>query len=103
MSPYIVVNDGMVENITMFDTYEDANRMTRNAYGSEAFAAEYRYSVKPGDKFRDGWFWNVDAEGKETKAEYIPTEKEMISQLASENEMLTLAMAELIGGGSGAE
>ena len=46
---YIQVDsDGAVQNIAMFENYEDANRITRAVYGDHAFAAEYRYVVRPG-------------------------------------------------------
>ena len=46
---YIQVDgDGAVQNIAMFENYEDANRITRAVYGDQAFAAEYRYAVRPG-------------------------------------------------------
>lgn len=98
---------GTVQNIAMFENYEDANRITRAVYGDQAFAAEYRYAVRPGgvDRFHDGRFWHVEEDGTEMEAEYIPTEQDKINELKSENmrlkaesNELTLAMAELIGG-----
>lgn len=67
---YIQVDgDGAVQNIAMFENYEDANRITRAVYGDQAFAAEYRYAVRPGgvDRFHDGRFWTVAEDGTETK------------------------------------
>ena len=105
---YIQVDgDGAVQNIAMFEDYEDANRITRAVYGDQAFAAEYRYAVRPGgvDRFHDGRFWTVAEDGTETEAEYIPTEQDKINALQAENAQLkaesnelTLAMAEMIGG-----
>ena len=110
---YIQVDgDGAVQNIAMFENYEDANRISRAVYGDQAFAAEYRYAVRPGgvDRFHDGRFWRVEEDGTETEAEYIPTEQDKISALQAENAQLkaesndlTLAMAEMIGGGTGVE
>ena len=106
---YIQVDgNGIVQNIAMFGNYSDANRITKTVYGDQAFAAEYRYAVRPGgvDQFHDGRFWCVEADGTETEAEYIPSEQDKISALQSENAQLkaesndlTLAMAEMIGGG----
>ena len=79
---YIQVDgDGAVQNIAMFENYEDANRITRAVYGDQAFAAEYRYAVRPGgvDRFHDGRFWTVAEDGTETEAEYIPTEQDKIN------------------------
>ena len=105
---YIQVDsDGAVQNIAMFENYEDANRITRAVYGDHAFAAEYRYVVRPGgiDCFHDGRFWYVKDDGTETEAEYIPTEQDKINALQKENAQLKadsndliLAMAEMIGG-----
>ena len=98
---------GTVQNIAMFENYEDANRITRAVYGDRAFAVEYRYAVRPGgvDRFHDGRFWRVEEDGTETEAEYIPTEQDKINMLQAENAQLkaasneiTLAMAEMIGG-----
>ena len=110
---YIQVDgDGAVQNIAMFENYEDANRITRAVYGDQAFAAEYRYAVRPGgvDRFHDGRFWTVAEDGTETEAEYIPTEQDKINALQAENAQLkaesndlTLAMAEMIGGGADVE
>lgn len=105
---YIQVDgEGTVRNIAMFESYEDANRITRAVYGDQAFAAEYRYAVRPGvDRFYDGRFWAISEDGTETEAEYIPTEQDKITALQAENARLktesnelTLALAELIGGG----
>lgn len=90
------------------------SRITRTQIGSperymgdHAFAAEYRYVVRPGgiDCFHDGRFWYVKDDGTETEAEYIPTEQDKINALQKENAQLkaesndlTLAMAEMIGG-----
>lgn len=105
---YIQVDsDGAVQNIAMFENYEDANRITRAVYGDQAFAAEYRYAVRPGgvDRFHSGRFWHMNEDGTETEAEYIPTEQDKINALQKENAQLkaesndlTLAMAEVIGG-----
>jgi len=110
--PYIQVDgEGRVQNIAMFENYEDANRITRAVYGDQAFAAEYRYAVRPGriDRFHDGQFWTVSEDGTESEAAYIPSEQDKISKLKEENAQLktesnelTLALAELIGGGEGA-
>lgn len=84
---YIQVDgDGVVQHISMFENYEDANRITRIIYGDQAFAAEYRYAVRPGgvDRFHDGRFWVVSPDGTETEAEYMPTQEEEIARLSAE-------------------
>lgn len=110
---YIQIDgNGAIQNIAMFESYEDANRITRAVYGDQAFAVEYRYAVRPGgiDRFHDGRFWVIDEDGTEVEAEYIPTEQDKIDTLQTENARLTiesseltLALAELIGGGTNVE
>ena len=68
---YIMVDgEGAVQNIAMFENYEDANVITRAVYGDNAFAAEYRYAVRPGgiDRFHDDRFWTVAEDGTEYAA-----------------------------------
>ena len=97
--PYIMVDpEGTVQNIAMCDNYEEANQVARAVYGDAAFADEYKWLVQPGDRFRDGLFYTVDEKGNEEKAGYIPTEEEQITQLKAENNELTIAMADVIGG-----
>lgn len=102
--PFIMVDDatnGKVRNIAMFDSYEDANRVTRLVYGDNAFAEEYKYLVSAGDTFHDGFFWNVmkpdeeHEEAWEQQAEYIPTDSEQIDTLEAAQEEQTLALAEV--------
>lgn len=43
---YILVDtmkEGTVQNIAMFNDYEEANRAAMAAYGDEAFAEEYKW------------------------------------------------------------
>lgn len=89
--PFIMVDgrpEGTVKNIAMFDSYEDANHITRMVYGDTAFADEYKWLVQPGDKYRNGAFYTVDEDGNEESAEYIPTDTEQISQLTTNNQVL---------------
>lgn len=80
--PYILIDDtGTVQNIAMFDNYEDANQVARACYGDNALAQEYRYAVSMGDIFRDGFFYNIDEDGNEELAEYIPSDEEQIRDL----------------------
>lgn len=110
-STYIMVDeDGIVRNIAVGENYEDMNRVTRASYGENAFAVEYRWAVGIGDVFKNNIFYNVNEDGNEIPAEYIPSEEENIAALKAENERLklesnnlTLALAEMIGGGIYAE
>lgn len=56
---YILVDtmkEGTVQNIAMFNDYEEANRAAMAAYGDEAFAEEYKWLVQAGDRYRNGIF-----------------------------------------------
>lgn len=99
--PYIMTDgDGTVQNIAMFNDYEEANQVTRTIYGENAFAEEYKWLVQAGDKYKDGIFYTVDEKGNAELAEYIPTDSEQISQLSQENAELTIVLADMIGGAS---
>ena len=89
--------DGTVQNIAMFNDYEEANRAARAAYGDDAFAEEYKWLVQTGDRCHKGIFYTVDGDVEEP-AEYIPTDSEQIFLLSNENAELTIALADLIGG-----
>lgn len=103
---YIILDEnGIIQNIAMFTSPEDANCVARCVYGDAARAEEYRWLVGIGDVCRDGIYYVIGDDGAETPAEYIPTEQESISQLQAENQELktandelTIALADLIGG-----
>lgn len=92
--------DGKVVNITVCDNYPTADHLTKCVFGSDAFAVDcLQYKCAIGDLYHDGNFWRVDPEtGEETMVEYVPTQEQQISALQAENEELTLALAEMIGG-----
>lgn len=93
--------EGEVKNIMVCENYPMADYLTKCTYGSEAYAVDclqYRCSV--GDEYHDGFFWHVDLEtGEEVQVPYAPTQEQQVSALTAENAELTLAMAEMIGGG----
>lgn len=100
--PFILVDkkeNGTVKQISMFDNYEEANRVARAVYGDTAFAEEYRWFVQAGDKYRDKIFYTIDGD-VEKPAEYIPADSEQINRLKQENADLTIALADIIGGAS---
>lgn len=95
----MVDGEGLVQNVCIFENYEDANRITRAVYGDAAYAVDcLQYGCQPGDKYHDGYFWRVQEDGTEKQIERTPTEKESISTLEAENEELTLLLSETIGG-----
>ena len=96
---YIQIDpEGTVQNVAMFANYESANRITRAVYGDGAVAVEYRYSVNPGDKYRENVLYNVAEDGTETPAPRIPQAEDKILELRQQNDELTLALAEMMGG-----
>lgn len=93
-----------VQNVMVCENYEDANRITRAVYGDEAFAVDcLQYPCGIGDRYHDGGFWRMQEDGTETEIAYVPTQEQQVSLLKAENNELTLAMAEMIGGGSDVE
>lgn len=96
------ISKGTVQNIMVCDNYEMANYITRCTYGEEAFAVDcLQYPCGIGDKYYDGRFWRVDETGIEKEISYVSTAEEQVQILKEENEEMTLAMAELMGGVEG--
>lgn len=97
--------EGEVKNIMVCDNYPMADYLTKCTYGLEAFAVDcLQYPCGMGDRYHDGFFWRVDQDtGEEAMIEYVPTQEQQVQTLQAEKDELTLAMAELIGGGVYAE
>lgn len=96
---------GEVKNIMVCDNYPTADHLTKCIYGNEAIAVDcLQYRCMIGDLYHDGSFWRVNENtGEETQIEYVPTQEQQIELLRAENEELTLAIADMIGGNSDAE
>lgn len=93
---YAHIHDGVVQNVVVAYSYEDANRVARAVYGDDAFAVDcLQYPCEIGDKYIDGLFYKADGI---TPIEYIPTQEQQVKQLQRENAELTLALADMIGG-----
>ncbi len=100
----IIDTAGNVQNVMVCDNYEEANVIARCAYGDEAVAVDcLQYPCQPGDKYHDGRFWRAGEDGQETELIYVPTQEQQVAALEAENRDLTLALAEMIGGGTYAE
>lgn len=93
--------EGEVKNIMVCENYPVADYLTKCTYGPEAFAVDcLQYACSVGDKYHDGDFWRVALEtGEETAIPPKPTQEQQVATLTAENAELTLAMAEMIGGG----
>ncbi len=93
---YAHIHDGVVQNVVVAYSYEDANRVARAVYGNDAIAVDcLQYPCEIGDKYIDGVFYKADGI---TPIEYIPTQEQQVKQLQRENAELTLALADMIGG-----
>ena len=100
----IIDTAGNVQNVMVCDNYEEANVIARCAYGDEAVAVDcLQYPCQPGDKYHDGRFWRTGEDGQETELIYVPAQEQQVAALEAENRDLTLALAEMIGGGTYAE
>ena len=81
---YAFVLDGTVQNIAVFAVggYTDANITAREVYGESCIAVNVsQIPTAIGDTYHDGIFWRVNAEGKETAVQEIPTEEESVNEL----------------------
>ena len=93
---YAHIHDGLVQNVVVAYSYEDANRVARAVYGNDAIAVDcLQYPCEIGDKYIDGMFYKADGI---TPIEYIPTQEQQVKLLQRENAELTLALADMIGG-----
>ena len=93
---YAHIHDGVVQNVVVAYSYEDANRVAKAVYGNDAIAVDcLQYPCEIGDKYIDGVFYKADGI---TPIEYIPTQEQQVKQLQRENAELTLALADMIGG-----
>lgn len=98
------ISDGEVKNIIVCDNYPTADYLTKCVYGNEAYAVDcLQYACGIGDKYHDGTFYHVGEDGTETAIPYTPTQEQQVSALQSENNELTVALADLIGGDTSAE
>lgn len=96
---YAMINNESVQNIMICENYEEANRITRAVYGEEAIAVDcLQYPCQAGDWYHDGRFWRLQEDGTETEIDYVPTQEQEVQSLRAENDELTLAVADLIGG-----
>lgn len=89
-----------VKNIVVCDSYEMANWLARATYGENALAVDcLQYPCVQGDKYRNGIFYHTDLDTKkEMIIEYVPTQEQQVQDLKAENEDLTVAVADVIGG-----
>lgn len=96
--------DGEVKNIIVCDNYPTADYLTKCVYGNEAFAVDcLQYACGIGDKYHNNQFFKIGEDGAESAIPCTPTQEQQVAALQADNNELTLAMADLIGGGADAE
>lgn len=96
---YAVIHDGVVQNIMVCENIDLANRISMAVHGEDGFAIEVSYiSCAIGDRYENGVFYHTSEDGTESPVIPTPTEKEEIAALKAENQQLTLALADMIGG-----
>lgn len=96
--------DGEVKNVIVCDNYPTADYLTKCIYGRDAFAVDcLQYACGIGDKYYDNTFYRIDEDGTEIAIQYTPTQEQQVEALQAENNELTLALADLIGGATDVE
>lgn len=93
---YAHIHEGVVQNVVVAYSYEDANQVAKAVYGSDAFAVDcLQYPCDQGDQYIEGVFYKADGA---TPIRYVPTQEQQVSRLQTENAELTLVLADMIGG-----
>ena len=97
---YAQIFKNEVKNIIVADDYHIANWVTEAAYGEEALAVDItQIPCGIGDAYHDNNFYRVDPDtGEEERIVPLPTQEQQVQKLVSENEELTIVMADMIGG-----
>ena len=97
---YAIISDQIVKTLSVCKALETAQEIARAIYGPDAYAIEVTYiPCQEGDICIGNRFYREDENGNRTEITALPTEKEEIATLKSQNQSLTLALAESIGGG----
>lgn len=98
---YAIIHNETVKQVSLFNDYEEANRVARAVHGDTAIAVDcQQYPCQAGDKYINNTFYKADGV---TPIPYIPTQEQQVAQLQAEKDEITLALADMIGGGGYAE
>ena len=93
---YAMILGENVENIALFENYDDANNITKIVYGEDAFAVDMEeWPVAPGYKYINGAFYEPDGE---TLVDSIPKAEKQVEELKRLTDDMTIVMADMIGG-----
>ena len=96
---YAIISEERVKTLSVCKALETAQEIARAIYGPEAYAIEVTYiPCQEGDICIGNRFYREDESGNRVEIEAVPTEKEDIETLKTQNQSLTLALAETIGG-----
>ena len=87
---YAIISEERVKTLSVCKALETAQEIARAIYGPEDICIGNR-------------FYREDESGNRVEIEAVPTEKEDIETLKTQNQSLTLALAETIGGVTDAE
>lgn len=99
VSKYAMILGEEVYNLAVFETREEAIRVSQAIKGSEATAVNVDYiDVRFGATYIDGKFYNVNENGTKTLAETQQTEVQRLTALEATQDDLTLTIASMIGG-----
>ncbi|SET52646.1 hypothetical protein SAMN05443270_0368 [Lacrimispora sphenoides] len=80
-----------IKNIIVCDNYETANRLTRAAYGNEAYAVDCsQYPCGIGDRYHDGAFYRVNDDGSKGVINYVPTAEQQVPALYARGSYLAM-------------
>lgn len=98
---YAIIHNETVKQVSLFNDYEEANRVARAVHGDTAIAVDcQQYPCQARDKYINNTFYKADGV---TPILYIPTQEQQVAQLQVEKDEITLALADMIGGGGYAE
>lgn len=93
---YAMILGENVENIALFENYDDANNIAKIVYGEDACAVDMEeWPVAPGYKYINGAFYEPDGE---TLVDPIPKTEKRVKELNSLMDDMTIVMADMIGG-----
>jgi hypothetical protein len=99
---FAIISEGIVKNISVSYSYDDADRVAKCVYGDDAYAIDCTYcDCQEGDTYADGTFYGPDG----TARTWLPNTEQRLEMLQAENQELkevndelTIAVADLIGG-----
>lgn len=97
---FAIVSNGIIRNTIVCNNYQLANDLAKGGYGNDAFAIDcLQYPCQINDKYIDGIFYKENG----SIIERVPTAEEEVQYLKQQNENLTIALADILGGAYNAQ